>query len=36
MTCMYKDYEFKIKMVQEQCQQLKIKSSWGFNMKIVT
>ena len=35
MTCMYKDYKFKIKMVQEQWLQLKMKSLWGSNMKIV-
>ena len=32
---MYIDYRFKIKMVQEQWLQLKIKSLWGSNMKIV-
>ena len=35
MTCMYKDYKFKIKMVLEQWLQLKMKSLWGFIMKIV-
>ena len=35
MSCMYKDYKFKKKMVQEQWLQLKMKSLWGFNMKIV-
>ena len=33
MTCMYKDYKFKIKMVQEQWLQLQMKSLWGSNMK---
>ena len=32
---MYKDYKFKIKMVLEQWLQLKMKSLWGFIMKIV-
>ena len=32
MTCMEKDYKFKIKMVQEQWLQLKMKSFWGSNM----
>ena len=35
MTCMYKDYKFKIKMVQEQWLKLKMKSLWGSNIKIV-
>ena len=35
MTCMYKDYKFKIKMILEQWLQLKMKSLWGSNMKIV-
>ena len=35
MTCMYKDYKFEIKMVQEQLLQLKTKSLWRSNMKIV-
>ena len=35
MNCMYKDYKFKKKMVQEQWLQLKMKCLWGFNRKIV-
>ena len=35
MTSMYKDYKFKIKIVQEQWLKLKIKSLWGSNIKIV-
>ena len=35
MTCMYKDYKLKIKMVQEQWLKLKMKSLWGSNMKMV-
>ena len=35
MTCMYKDYKLKIKMVQEQWLKLKMKSLWGSNTKIV-
>ena len=35
MTCMYKDYKFKIKMVPEQWLQLKMKSLWGSIIKIV-
>ena len=34
MTCMYKDYKFNIKMVQQRWLQLKKKSLWGSNMKI--
>ena len=34
MTCMEKDYKCKIKMVQEQWLQLKMKSLWGSNMNI--
>ena len=34
MTCMYKDYRFKMKMVQEQWLQLK-KFLWGSYMNIV-
>ena len=34
MTCMNKDYKFKIKMVQEQWLQPKMKTLWGFNMEI--
>ena len=35
MTCVYKEYEIKIKMVQEQWLQLKMKFSLGYNMKII-
>ena len=35
MTSVYKDYEFEIKMVPEQWLQLKMKSLWRCNMKIV-
>ena len=35
MTCMSKEYEVKIKMVQEQWLQLKIKFLLGYNMKII-
>ena len=35
MTCMYKDYKLKIKMVEEQWLKLKMKSLWGSNMKMV-
>ena len=35
MTSMYKDYELEIKMVPEQWLQLKMKSLWRCNMKIV-
>ena len=35
MTCMYKEYEAKIKMVQEQWLQLKMKFLLDYNMKIV-
>ena len=34
MTCVYKEYEFKIKMVQEQWLQLKMKFFLGYNVKI--
>ena len=34
LTCMYKDYKFEIKMVQEQWLQLKMKSFWRSDMKI--
>ena len=35
MTCVYKEYEVKIKMVLKQLLQLKIKFSFGYNMEIV-
>ena len=35
MACMYKEYESKIKMIQEQELQLKMKFLLGYNMKIV-
>ena len=35
MTSMYKDYKFKLKMVQEQWLQLKMKYLWGSKMQIV-
>ena len=35
MTCVYEEYEVKIKMVQEQWLQLKIKFLLGYNIKIV-
>ena len=35
MTCVYKEYEIKIKLLQVQWQQLKIKFLVGYNMKIV-
>ena len=35
MTCVYKEYEGKIKMVEEQWLQLKMKFLLGYNMKIV-
>ena len=35
MACMYKEYEGKIKMIQEQELQLKMKFLLGYNMKIV-
>ena len=35
MTCVYKEYEVKIKMAQEQLLQLKMKFLLGFNMKTV-
>ena len=34
MASMYKDYKFKIKMLQKQWLQLKMKFLWGSNMKI--
>ena len=33
MSCMCKEYEGKIKMVQEQLLQLKMKFLLGYNMK---
>ena len=35
MTCVYKEYEVKMKMVQEQCLQPKMKFLLGYNIKIV-
>ena len=35
MTFVYKEYEVKIKIVQEQWLQLKMKFLLGYNMKIV-
>ena len=35
MTCLYKEYEVKIRMVHEQWLQLKILFLLGCNMKIV-
>ena len=35
MTCVYKKYEVKIEMVQEQWLELKILFLLGYNMKIV-
>ena len=35
MTCVYKEYEGKIKMAQEQWLQLKLKFVLGYNMKTV-
>ena len=34
MTCVYKEYEGKTKMVEEQWLQLKMKFLLGYNMKI--
>ena len=36
LTCMYKEYEIKIKMVQEWWLQQKMKFLLSYNMKIVT
>ena len=33
MACVYKEYEIKIKMVQEQCLELKMKFLLSYNMK---
>ena len=35
VTCVYKQYEVKMKKVQEQRLQLKMKFLFGYNMKIV-
>ena len=35
MTCVWKEYKVKIKMVQEKWLQLKMKFLLGYNMKIV-
>ena len=35
MTCVYKEYEDKIKMVQEQWLQLKIKFYWVVTWKLL-
>ena len=35
MTCMYQEYEVKIKMVQELWLQVKMKFLLDYNMKIV-
>ena len=35
MICVYKEYEVKIKMLEEQWLQLKMKFLLGYNMKIV-
>ena len=34
MACVYKEYRHKIKMVQEQWPQLKMKILLGYNMKL--
>ena len=36
VTCVYREYKVKIKMVQEQWLQLKMKFLFGYIMKIVT
>ena len=36
MTCMYKEYENKIEMVEEQWLKLKMGFLLSYNMKIVT
>ena len=36
MTCMYKKYRVKLKMVQEQWLQLKMKLKFVYNIKVVT
>ena len=35
MTCLYKEYEIKIKIIKERWLQLKIKFLMGYNMKVV-
>ena len=35
LACVYKEYEVKVKMVQEQWLQLKMKFLLGYSMKIV-
>ena len=35
MTCVYKEYEVKTKMAQEQLLLLKMKFLLGYNMRIV-
>ena len=35
MTCVYKEYEIEIKIVQEQRLQLKLKFLLGYNIKIL-
>ena len=35
MTCVYKEYEIEIKIVQEQRLQLKVKFLLGYNIKIL-
>ena len=35
MTCVYKEYEIKTKMVQEQLLQLRMKFLFVYNMKTV-
>ena len=35
MTCLYKEYEVKIKMLQKQWLQLKMKFLLGYSMEIV-
>ena len=36
MTCVYKEYEIRMKMVQKQWRQLKIKFLLGYSKKIAT
>ena len=35
MTCVYEEYKFKIKVVQEQSLQLKMKALLGYNMELL-
>ena len=35
MSCMYREYEVKMEMIQEQWLQLKLKFLLGYNMKII-